>query len=269
MTGPCFHTVMLPSSPLSHRLRLTRRAAINMCGALLLGILPALPPLPAYGGSAGKLLLEEDFSQAALPANWRPGGRANSFKVVDGALQGTCAKDDHHGPAITVPLTGHDLKVQFSVKFSTPAYFLFLIDGESQFGGQAHLLRLAAGKNFAQFAQDRGTLKSKQEQAVMKREAQQSGKKITPPTKEQLADPKFYRTESLDRKPAKVDDGQWHEIVIDLHGNDATATIDGKPSLKAHATVWDVKKSEIVFLVGLGGTVQVDKVKVWETGASK
>jgi hypothetical protein len=54
----------------------------------------------------GKLLLEENFSGAALPEKWQPGGRPNSFSVVDGALRGVAQPDDAHGPAISAPIEG-------------------------------------------------------------------------------------------------------------------------------------------------------------------
>ncbi|HSH96105.1 MAG TPA: hypothetical protein VK968_18310, partial [Roseimicrobium sp.] len=79
--------------------------------------------------------LTEEFTGATIPENWKPGGRAKSFSVVDGALQGVCAADDSHGPAISVPVDAHDFAVRFSVRFVKPGYFLFLADGESQFGG--------------------------------------------------------------------------------------------------------------------------------------
>ncbi|HYF35643.1 MAG TPA: hypothetical protein VD994_10165, partial [Prosthecobacter sp.] len=60
-----------------------------------------------------RLLLEEHFESTALPAAWKPGGRPNSFTIADGALQGTASPDDAHGPSISVPLEGDNLKVAF------------------------------------------------------------------------------------------------------------------------------------------------------------
>jgi hypothetical protein len=34
--------------------------------------------------------------------------------------------------------------------------------------------------------------------------------------------------------------------------------------LRATGSVFDVKKSRLVFLIGLAGTMQLDNVKVWE-----
>lgn len=209
-------------------------------------------------------LVDETFSSPNLPAKWQPGGRPNSFSIVEGALRGVAQPDDAHGPAIGVPIEGHNLAVQFRVKFAQPGYFLFLIDGDSQFGGQAHLLRFALGKDMMQLAQDRGALASKQEQKVARDAAQKAGTKLPPPSKEQLADPKFYRTESLARQAAKPTDGEWHKVSIELHGNDVVAQMDDLPAMKAAGTVLDVKKSRLVFLVGMSGDVRIDDVKASE-----
>ncbi|OHE80356.1 MAG: hypothetical protein A2107_01625 [Verrucomicrobia bacterium GWF2_62_7] len=211
----------------------------------------------------GKELLNEDFSSASLPAKWQPGGRPKSFSIVDGTLQGVCPPDDGHGPAISVPIEGRNLTIQFSVKFVKPGVVLFLVDGESRFGGTAHLLRVALGGKFAALQQDRGSLESKQAQAAERAKAAKEGRKPAPPTKEQLADPTFYRTEMLDRKVADLADGQWHHVLVEINGNEAVAQVDGV-MLRAKGTVFDAKKSRLVFLVGLSGTMLIDNVKVWE-----
>ncbi len=206
-------------------------------------------------------LLDESFSAPALPAKWQPGGRPGSFTIAEGALRGVAQPDDSHGPAIGVPIEGRDLTVQFRVKFAQKGYFLFLIDGDSAFGGQAHLLRFALDGNFAQLAQDRGSLESKAAQKVEKDAAAKAGTKPPAPTKEQLADPKFYRTESLARQPAKAGD-EWHSVKIELRGNDVVAQVDALPALRGTGTVLDVKKSRAVFLIGQAGDVRIDDVMV-------
>ena len=213
---------------------------------------------------SGKPLLDESFSAPTMPAPWQPGGRPGSFTIVDSALRGVAQPDDAHGPSIGVPIQGRDLTVQFRVKFAQKGYFLFLIDGDSQFGGQAHLLRFALGADFMQLAEDRGSLASKQAQKEEKDAAQKTGTKVPPPTKEQLADPKFYRTESLAKQPAKPTDGEWHSVRIDVRGNEVIAQMDALPALRGTGTVLDVKKSRVVFLIGQSGDVRIDDVKVSE-----
>lgn len=210
-----------------------------------------------------QILVSEDFSGMAIPANWQPGGRANSFRIVEGALQGVCPPDDNHGPSIGVPIAGRNLVIECSIRLIKPGLILFLVDGDSQYGGQAHLLRVALGDKFAALQQDRGSLASKQAQAAEKAKAAKEGRKLLPPTKEQLADPQFYRTETLDRKPAQLGDGQWHHLRVAINGNAAEAKVDDVV-LRATGSVFDVKKSRLVFLIGLAGTMQLDNVKVWE-----
>lgn len=212
----------------------------------------------------GKLLLDESFSKAQLPANWQPGGRPNAFSIVEDALQGVCPADDGHGPSIGVPLEGRNLTVAFSFRHVKPGFFLCLIDGQGAYGGQAHLLRVGLGATQVNVAQDRGSPASKQEQAKQKAEAAKSGGKVAPPTKEQLADPKFYRTEKLAAAPAKLADGKWHRVLIETNANDVLVQVDDLPPLSGKGTVLDVMKSRLVFLVGLAGTMQIDDVRVWE-----
>lgn len=206
-------------------------------------------------------LLDETFSTPTLPAKWQPAGQPGSFTIVDGALRGVAQPDDSHGPSIGVPIEGLDLSVEFRVKFAQKGYFLFLIDGDSTFGGQAHLLRFAIGGGQMNLAQDRGSLASKAAQKVEKDAAHKAGTPLPKPTKEQLADPKFYRTESLARQPMKADD-EWHTVKIDVRGNEVVAQVDALPALRGKGTVLDVKKSRIVFLVGNSGDVRIDDVKV-------
>jgi hypothetical protein len=197
----------------------------------------------------GTLLLEENFSGAALPQKWQ---------------RGVAQPDDAHGPAISAPIEGHNLTVAFRMKFAEAGYFLFLIDGDSQFGGQAHLLRFALAFGQEQIAQDRGTPESHSAQGAARAAAQKEGTKLPTPSPEQLADPKFYRTESLAKQPAKTADGEWHQVLIEVVGNDALAQMDDLPPLRGKGTVLDAKKSRIVFLVGSSGTVLVSDVRVWE-----
>jgi hypothetical protein len=211
-----------------------------------------------------KSLLDETFPNSTLDKPWEPGGRPGSFSIVDGALQGVAKPDDHHGPSIAVPLSGQNFTIGFRFKYAKPGYFLFLLDGESQFGGAAHLLRVSLAPGQTAIQQDRGEPASHIAQGKAKREAEKSGRVLPVPTREQLADPKFYRVEKLASQPAKTGDGQWHQVLIEQHGNEVLVQVDDQPPLPATGTVLDSRKSRIVFLVGQSGTVLVDDVKVWE-----
>lgn len=213
--------------------------------------------------ATGQPILTEDFSTGKLDKPWQPGGKPGAFTIVDGAMQGVCAADDSHGPSIGVPIEAKNLTVQFNVRFIKPGGVLFLVDGDSAFGGQAHLIRVGLSPKQAALQQDRGSLKSKADQKVLKDKAAKEKTKVAPPTAAQLADPSFYRTERIDAKPAKLVDGQWHTVLLEIAGNEVAAQIDGSIVLKGRASVADVKKSRIVFLVGNAGVAQFDNIKVW------
>ena len=218
------------------------KTILSMCLFLLLAwTVSAKEPQPLIS-KPGKLLLSEDFSGGTIPKNWKPGGRPNAFAVVDGTLQGTCPADDAHGPWCGVAVDGRNLTIEFSIKSIQPGVFLLLVDGDSQFGGQAHLLRLALHGGGTALQQDRGSPVSKREQAAARATAAAEHRSLPPPSKQQLADPKFYRTEVLARSPARLLDGKCHRVLIEMRGNEVAAQIDELPALRAQSTVADVKK---------------------------
>ena len=215
-----------------------------------------LPPVVSAGE---RVLLDESFSGDTIPKSWRPGGHKHSFSVIEGVLRGVAAPGDRHGPSIGVPIQGHDLLLEFDLKFAKPGYFLCLIDGDSQFRGQAHLLRFSATKTRVDLMQDRGDPVSKRKQ---KQQRDRNGGKRIRPTRSQLADPSFYRIERLAHHSATAWDGKWHHVTIQLRGNHVTATFDSA-RLSATGTVLDVKKSRLVFLVAQTADVRLDNVKLW------
>jgi hypothetical protein len=207
-------------------------------------------------------LIHENFTAAGLPKGWTTGGRANSWTVVEGALQGVCAKDDDHGPAVFAPLAGRDLALSCKVKLDEKGNCLMLVDGESAFGGSAHLLRVSIYGNTLALAQDRGTPESHIQQGKLRAALAKEGKKVSPPTAEQLADPQFYRTERLASIPLQAQPGTWIKLDVSLKGNDVTVLVNDTQKLSAQGTVFDVAKSRLVFLIGQGKKLQIDDVRV-------
>jgi 3-keto-disaccharide hydrolase len=207
-------------------------------------------------------LIHEDFADAGLPKGWTTGGPANSWSVADGALRGICAKDDDHGPAVFAPVAAHDLTVSCKVKLDEKGNCLMLIDGESSFRGSAHLLRVSVYGNTLAISQDRGTPESHIQQGKLRAALTKEGKKVPPPTAEQLADPQFYRTERLASAPLQAQAGDWIKVDVSLKGNNVTVKVNDTQKLTAQGTVFDVVKSRLVFLVGQGKTVWIDEVRV-------
>ena len=72
--------------------------------------------------------------------------------------------------------------MSFKLKREPGSYALMLIDGDSAFGGQAHLLRVAVSGDRLTIAQDRGSLASKMEQAKAKSAAKKAGQPMAKPT---------------------------------------------------------------------------------------
>ncbi len=207
-------------------------------------------------------LIHADFSNPDLPQGWTTGGRKDSWSVADGALQGVCAKEDDHGPAIFAPLEGQNLQLSYKVKLDEKGNCLMLVDGESTYGGSAHLLRVSIYGGTLSIAQDRGTPASHLEQGKLRATLAKQGKKVPPPTAEQLADPKFYRTERLASTPLKLTPGEWIKIDVTLKGNDVTVKANDTVTITGKGTVFDVAKSRLVFLVGQGKKVWIDDVIV-------
>ena len=207
-------------------------------------------------------LIHEDFNGPALPTGWTTGGRPGCWTIVDGTLQGVCEKTDDHGPAVFAPVTGHDMSVSYKVKLDEGGNCLTLLDGDSAFGGSAHLLRVSIWGGTLVLAQDRGTPQSHLDQAAANAAARKAGQLVPAPTKEQLADPKFYRTERLASQKLAVKPGEWIKLDVQVKGNEVVVTVNGKDKVEAKGTVFDVSKSRLVFLVGQGKKVWVDEVRV-------
>ena len=211
-------------------------------------------------------LINEDFAGPDLPKTWTPGGRAGSWTILNGTLQGACAPEDDHGPSISTPLLIKNTTLSFKLKREPGAYALMLIDGESVFGGQAHLLRVAVSGNTLTVAQDRGSPKSHLDQAKAKADAKKANQPPPPakPTALQLADPWFYRTEPLATAKLTSKPEEWLKIEVIVHGNSVTVTVNDKQMVTGKSTVLDVAKSKLVFLVGGGKKMWIDDVHASE-----
>ena len=207
-------------------------------------------------------LLHQGFDGSTLPKDWIPGGRPNSWSVVDGALQGACESSDDHGPSISVPLPMKNGTVEFRVKLDQGGNCLMLIDGESAFGGQAHLLRVGLRPGGLTLQQDRGAPASKMEQKKAKDAAKKAGQSEPKPTAGQLADPTFYRIEKIaaSLQPG-LKAGEWATVKVNVTGQTATVWLNGMEAAKGNGTVLDVPKARLVFLVGGGKKVWIDDVR--------
>lgn len=209
--------------------------------------------LLAFSSLQAGELFHQTFPGSELPKEWAPGGRPHSWTVQDGVLQGICQPSDDHGPSISTPLPMKNGTVEYDAKVDEGGYLLMLIDGESAFGGQAHLLRVVLRPNLLQIQQDRGAPASKLAQKKARDAARAAGKPDPKPTSEQLADPSFYRVEKLAAAtPVYLKPGAWAKIKVHVVGNEAKVWVNGVETAHATGMVWNVPKAKLVFLVGLG-----------------
>ena len=93
--------------------------------------------------------------------------------------------------------------------------------------------------------------------------AHRAKQSLAPPTPEQLADPNFFRTEELGARSIKCAVGEWHEVLLEVSGNELVAQVDGQ-TLLATATVADAMKNRIGIGLTGHGAVLVDNVRMWE-----
>jgi hypothetical protein len=212
----------------------------------------------------GKTLVSEDFAGATIPATFHTLRTPDSFRVVDGALEAVSQPGQGsatHG-AFLVP--ARDVTVSFAVKFLKAGTIFVGVDGyKEEFRGNTHLVRFSLTPERIAWDQMRGGPESKREVGEAAKAARKAKQPIPKATAEQLADPTFFRIEDLAAKPIECGVGTWHQVMLEINGNDLVAQVDGQ-TLLATATVADTMKNRIG--LGLTGrsTALIDNVRVWE-----
>jgi hypothetical protein len=212
----------------------------------------------------GQTLVSEDFAGPAIPATFRTLRTPDSFRLVDGALELVSRPGQQSATHGAFMLRAHDLTVAFSVKFLKPGTLYIGVDGfKEEFQGNTHLVRFSLTPERIAWDQHRGGPESKRAVSEAVKAARAAKQPIPKPTAEQLADPTFFRIEELAAKPIACAVGDWHQVLIEVNGNDLVAQVDGQ-TLIATATVADTMKIRIG--VGLTGrsTAVIDNVRVWE-----
>lgn len=243
-------------------LRLLTAAAFSLAQATALRAADGPQPLLT---AFGKVIVREDFSGAGIPKSFVPLGQPKAFSVVDGALQIVSEAGQTSAPFAVVKLPAHDVAMSFSVKFTKAGMFFVAIDGHSEaFGGNTHLVRLMITPTGIVWDQKRGSPESKKAITIENKKARKDGQKIPTPTAEQLADPKYYRTEELAKKAVNFGIGEWHQVLIEISGDDLVAQVDGQGALLARATVADADKSRAAFEISGRGTVLIGNVRISE-----
>ena len=186
-------------------------------------------------GKKGKLLLEEKFDAAALPAGWNK--NTGTLAVRDGTLHASELASDKHVAAFRklVPLQDCAVQVDFKLEGAT-VFHLGFDPAPRQLKKKGHLFAVIITPGGWQITEqpDKNNPKSK-------------------PVVHARAATKFPR-------------GEWFTLLVETRGDHVVAQIAGKEPLQATAKDFHVKKPGLVFRVGGKGEHEalVDNVKVWE-----
>ncbi|HWB00670.1 MAG TPA: hypothetical protein VG713_19385 [Pirellulales bacterium] len=214
--------------------------------------------------TAGKLLVSEDFSTAGIPASFRSPRTPNAFAIAAGALQATSQAGQPSSTHGVFAIEAHDLTIAFKVKFLQPANLFVGVDGYSElFRGNTHLVRFSLTPESMGWDQKRGGPASKHAVGEAMKAARLAKQPLPAPTAEQLADPTFFRTEELAAVPIDCDVGSWHDVLLEINGNDLVAQVDGQ-TLLATSTVADAAKNRIGFGMVKRATLLIDDVRIWD-----
>jgi hypothetical protein len=203
--------------------------------SLVLGSAAAASAPEPTLGKKGKLLVEENFDAAKLPPNWNR--NTGTLSVADGVLHAAELKADNHIGAFRRPVPIQDCAIQLDFRLEGARVFHVGFDpAPGELKKQGHL--------FALIITPTGWSINEQNN-----KADPASKPIV----RAKAATTFAR-------------GEWYTLLLEMKGDTVVAHIDGRPSLKASAPDFRVKKPGLVFRVGgpaQTDEVLIDNVKVW------
>ncbi len=184
----------------------------------------------------GKLLLSEDFSKPVKPAArpqkgqpWGEGWRmqVGKWEFKDGVLVGAEQKADNHGAVARYPLNFKDVIIQYDVKLDGCRQTTLSINDAKE-----HVCRVLISP--AGFT------------------AQKDDHDHQGPDKAQV----------FGKSGSPLKSGEWHTVVLEIHGEDMVAHINGKVVAGAHALI-ATDKANFGFTVS-GETASFRNLRVWE-----
>lgn len=208
-------------------------SALLACSLLALpGFAAGLEPTL---GQKGKLLLEEKFDAAAVPAGWTK--NTGKISVADGTLHLSQLAADNHIGAFRKAVPLQDCAIQLDFKFSGATMFHLGFDpAPGELKKKGHLFALAITP---------------------------AGWTLTENIEK--ADPKSKNV-VLAKAATKFEPGQWFTLLLEMKGEQVVVQVAGMEPLRASAKDFKVKKPGLVFRAGGkdGQEVLLDNVKVWE-----
>lgn len=185
-------------------------------------------------GKKGKLLLEERFDAATVPAGWTK--NSGKISVADGTLHASQLAADNHIGAFRKAVPLQDAVVQLDFKFAGATMFHLGFDpAPGELKKKGHLFALAITP---------------------------AGWTLTENIDK--ADPKSKNVVHA-KAATKFEPGQWFTLLLEMKGEQVVVHVAGKEPLRASAKDFKVKKPGLVFRAGGkdGQDVLLDNVKVW------
>lgn len=184
---------------------------------------PLIEPLMT---ERGKLLLSQDFTKP-LDKGWTTA--KGKWEIVDGVLRGSELPSDNHGAVTRYAMPFGNVMIQFSFKLEGAKLTTLSINKE-----KGHLSRVRISPLGIAVQKD-----------------DQDGKKG--PDKAQV----------LDTRAVKIAPGVWHTLLLELHGNDILASLDGKEvAFGSHDTLNAPKANFGLTVAGDG--VSFKNLRVWQ-----
>lgn len=214
--------------------------------------------------TTGRPLVSEDFSAGELPATFRVLQSAGRFSVVEGALQAVSESGQERSTHGAIMVTAQDITVAFRMKFTKPGTLYIGVDGYNErHQGNTHLVRFSLTPSRMGWDQKLGGAESKHAIGEANRAARKAKQPLPVATREQLADPTFFRTEEIAAREIDCPAGEWHDVLLEVSGDDLLAQVDGE-MLTATSSVAHGKKNRIGIGLTGRGTVLIDNVRIWE-----
>ena len=194
-----------------------------------LGAEPIVKPAPptTLMLQPGKLLLADDLT-IPFSKDWKVA--KGKWEVIDGAIRGSELAADKHGAVARRSIPMKDVVIAYSVKLDGARKTTLSLNA-----ARGHLCRVLLDTKGITVQKD-----------------DQDGKKG--PDRASLLD-----TAKVDLKP-----GQWHTLVVELHGPDILASLDGKHTAFGSHPAIDKEKANLGFTVA-GESVSFKNLRVWES----
>lgn len=203
------------------------KTLLAACGPVLCLNLIAAAPAPEVKPlmtKPGKLLFSDDLG-AGLGKSWR--AAKGKWENAGGVVQAKELKEDKHGAVARVDLKFHDALFQFSFKLQGARQTTLSINDAKR-----HICRVLITKDLV---------------TVQKDDFDKDG-----PDKAAV----------FERRPVKLQEGQWYTILIELKGGEMLAKIGDDVVFGRHEAT-DIDKANFGLTVA-GESVQFKNLRVWE-----